>query len=253
MEPAAFRELLEDASRQLGPRTGRVMVKRAAPLRSQGDEVGALEVLLRCGWHGDGRVDGVLTFRWHDAAAGHSVVRALEAWRTGTTTEALDVESKPVPMTVDGRAGRQMKVTFAGSEVPAQLDPLLGTAARLGCLEAARAEMRDVLTREPMSEPIARSAPQPKAPPARPQPVETRAAPPSAPPPRERTAEERQRADTVEHNAPFDAQRHPHVGVNEEITNSDGATFRLVVKRRGGQQKRMWTRVASIAVERSHH
>ncbi len=45
----------------------------------------------------------------------------------------------------------------------------------------------------------------------------------------------------------FDAKVHPRVNPNEQVSNSDGVTFRLIMKRQGGRHKRVWLRMSKDA------
>ena len=203
----------------------RILVKAAVPLMSQTQPLGHLEMLLRLSFHGDGQGTGVLVFEWASTAAEHSVARMLGNWSArcgddGTCKHGvLELESRPATA-----QGIHFKVKFSAAEVPDEMLELLELAARTGLVDAARAEIeqaREPAAEEPVEAPTLEAAPI--------------------------HSHDQARIDAITNKAVFDPKVHPRVNPNEEVSNSDGVTFRLVMKRQRGTPKRVWLRMSKDA------
>jgi len=256
----------------------RLLAKRAAPLTRGGESVGVLEVLLRLTFRRD-EAHGVLVFEWPERASGHSAIAPLAGWVDQQTDpdELHGAEVSCSDVMIDNgadqeAAGKHLKVAFPLQDIPEDLLGLLGLAARIGVektlmqqiekakqdREAARIEAElALLEPEPtVEEPVVEEEPvieieveQPRPEPVveleQPEPEPTSEPATQAPPPSVADA----RADAIEHNQVFDSKIHPQIAVNDEVTNSDGVTFRLVQKRRGSGRRRVWTRVTTGVVQ----
>lgn len=211
----------------------RLLVRRRAPLVSQGELRGHLDALLRLSCHGDGHGEGVLVFDWPAAAHGHSVVRLLDRRRGGDG--ALRVESREV---VDGAdVDVHLKVFFDAASITDELLELFDLVGRMGILEPVREEVGRYPTaaRAPVSGPAATRngshVPTPK-PPAAAEPVRHPV-----------SLAEQEKIDRVVNHAAFDASQHPHVAPNGEVINSAGEVFRLVMRRSDSGMHRQWLRI----------
>ncbi len=208
----------------------RILVKAAVPLMSQTQPLGHLEMLLRLSFHGDGQGTGVLVFEWPSTAAEHSAARMLGSWSArcgedGTCKHGvLELESRPATA-----QGTHFKVKFSAAEVPDEMLELLELAARTGLVDAARAEIEQA--REPAAE----------------EPVEAPAVQEPAVEAAPIHGHDQTRIDAIANKAVFDPKVHPRINPNEEVSNSDGVTFRLVMKRQGGRPKRVWLRMSKDA------
>lgn len=215
----------------------RLAVRRKCPLARQGERLGHLDVVLRLSCHGSGDGDGVLVFEWPSRASDHSAVRVLGNWSEScgeATTfrhRGLELECKEVTIGDEGSGGIpgvHLKVRFPLADIPNASFELLDLAARVGLSDAVRTELEQWQKRKQ------RPAEDPE-PPAEERPETTTTT----------TPEEQAKIDKIVHNAVFDPELHPHVNPNEEVCQSDGTAFRLVMKRVGGRPTRTWIHVGS--------
>jgi len=201
----------------------RILVKREVPLVREAQQIGHLELLLRLSFRGKGQGTGVLVFEWPSTAKDHSVVRMLQGWsdrcgEAGTCQQGvLELERRSAAL-----PGVHLKVGFPASEIPEELLELFELAARTGLVDAARKEIE----RAPEPAEVPRVSPRSTA---------------------ANNGHDQAKVDAITHNAVFDPKVHPHVNPNEEVHNSNGVTFRLVMKRMGGRPTRAWLHVSGGA------
>lgn len=213
----SLRRQLVSAAQQLRPAEAlRLLEKRAAPLTRQGENLGSLSVLLRLTFQADAPARGVLVFEWPNTAATHAIVAGLERWsgRFGDRSNRhgkLELARKPAPSDENGEPCTHLNIGFSLADLTEETDLLWDIVARVGLAGA----VPRLIEAPPMQ-----------------------AAKPDLP---------QVTMDAIAHNAVFDPAAHPRVGINDEVTNSAGITFRLITKRIDGQRCRVWIRVAGLA------
>jgi hypothetical protein len=213
--------------------TLRFLARRRAPLARSPETLGHLEVLLRFSCYGQGRGLGILVFNWPTCASGHSVVTVLERWkdlcaeRETYVNGDFSVEWRSVPPDAVGSTpGIHLKIRFPVCHVPPMAHELMELASRVGIISAANAALR-------------RESDQPDREEKTPGEESRRA----AELPVQKNGADLVRIDRIESNVEFDAAVHPRVSVNEQVRNSRGEIYRLVVKRVHGNFRQVWIRI----------
>jgi hypothetical protein len=191
------------------------------------ERLGRLLAVLRLALPAGRPARGTLVFVWPDAAETHPVVRRLASWverfgrdEDGSSGElAVHCRSVTIQEHPTVIKGTRLQVEFPLSAIPATMTELLWLAARLGIADEVRARLEEAGIPEADDRDLTE--------------------PPGAVP----IADDATKADRITPNAVYDPLIHPRVAVNEQVTNSEGVTFRLVVKRVGKRRQRVWTKI----------
>jgi len=218
-----LRESLASAVETLdGMGRNNLRVGRGLRLGDAGSSAGVLRAFLNVQHGHDGR-DATLLFEWPRAAETHKAVASLKRWNEHVSEHlngdaSFEAHCDDVELE-DGSDGRRLEVNFSPEDRAAELEKVLALAGRLGLVK----KLRDVVARESDAS-------------------GTDAAAPASAPPRPSNPDQA-KIDAIQAHDAFDPALHPSVPLNGEVTNSQGVTFRLVLRRMGATKGPVWIKI----------